>query len=135
MKKICFAVLLMASSLTFLQAQNLEVLKEQRQAVKLNLDLIDKKIDLEKAIAERDKREAKAAEANSKAESVANTDATASSDPKEAKKAARIVKQAESATKSLERGNNAITKMEAEIKALEEKIDSAKYIVEIHGKN
>lgn len=135
MKNICFAVLLMASSLTFLQAQNLEVLKEQRQAVKLNLDLIDKKIDLEKAIAERDKREAKAAEANSKAESVANTDATASSDPKEAKKAARIVKQAESATKSLERGNNAITKLEAEIKAIEEKIDNAKYIVEIHGKN
>lgn len=96
--------------------------------------MLDKKIALEKAIAERDKREAKAAEANSKAESISNVNGTENSDPQAIKNAQRTVKQAENANKSLERGNNNIAKIEAEIKGLETKLDNAHYGVKLTEK-
>lgn len=113
------------------KAQEVETLKQQREAVKLNLDLIDKKIELKKAIEERDKREAKAVEANARAEGISTVDGNASSDPKEIKKAQRTVKQAETANKNLQRGNDKIVDLEAQIKGLETRIENAPYRIEI----
>lgn len=118
-------------------AQNLETLKNQKEAVEIQLDLLDKKNDLEKAKIEKQKREEKAVDLNNKANNkgdkfkgAENADKTSD----DAKAAAKAFKKAENANKSLERSNDRIIDLEADIKKLESKLDRAKFSVELKEK-
>ncbi len=139
MKKILFTVVavLGVSAFTVLQAQDLETLKKQRESVKFKLDLIDKKIELEKAIADKDKREVKAQDLNEKADSTGGDFSENSSAEKatdEAKAAAKALRKAENANKSLARSRNRIIDLEGDIRKLESKLESARYEVELREK-
>ena len=94
---------------------------------------MEKKIDLEKAKAERDKRETKAQDANAKADNYGsdfskNSEADKASDEA---KAAKAMKKAKSANKNLERSKDKIIDLEGDIRKLESKLESARYRVEV----
>lgn len=135
MKKIVLGFSLLIS-LSF-SAQELEVLKAKKEVLNLNVDLIEKKIDLLKEQQNNEKLKLKASELDKiSSESAANKSAEANTEEqtKEAKKLAKQLKQSESANKSLNRSNDRIIDLEGDIKKIELKLERLKYEVEVKEK-
>lgn len=136
MKKLSLSFIFLLISM-FFSAQDLEVFKAQRDVLKLNVDLVEKKIDLLKEQQENEKLKLKATELEKiSSESVANKSAEINivDQTKEAKKIAKQLKQSESASKSVNRSNDRIIDLEADIKKIELKLEHLKYEVEIKDK-
>lgn len=135
MKKIVLAFSLLIS-LSF-SAQELEVLKAKKEVLNLNVDLIEKKIDLLKEQQNNEKLKLKASELDKiSSESASNKTAEANTEEqtKEAKKLAKQLKQSESANKNLTRSNDRIIDLEGDIKKIELKLERLKYEVEVKEK-
>ena len=119
-----------------MNAQDLNVMKEQREVLKLHTDLMDKKIDLEKENQNNAKIKGTAEGLNNKSDK--KTDNFSSSDAastaKDAKNTAKLLKKTESANKDLDRSNNKVISLEADIRKLETKLDRLKYTIEVKEK-
>lgn len=139
MKKLLItgAAVFATAVFSLFSAQDLQTMQKQRETLKYRLDLMDKQIELEKSIQERDKREATAQNLNSKADNKGgdfSEKSDAAKAQKDAKAAAKAMKKAESANKNLERSQNKIIDLEGDIRKLESKLNNSKYIVEIKEK-
>lgn len=115
------------------QKQDLKTLKQQSQVVKLNADLVAKKIDLEKERQNNIKIADEVKYLDKKADKTTNK--FSPSDPKttakDARNAAKLLRQTESANKDLRRSNLKLEKIERDILKLEEKLNKLQYAVEI----
>ncbi|WP_373707530.1 hypothetical protein [Kaistella sp.] len=115
------------------QQQDLKTLKQQSQVVRLNADLVTKKIDLEKERQNNLKLSEEVKYLDKKSNRTTNKFST--SDPrttaKDARNTAKILRQTEAANKDLRRSNLKIEKMERDILKLEEKLKNLQYAVEI----
>ena len=119
------------------QENDISVMKQQSEFLKLNADLMDKKIDWEKEKQNNTKIQASVASLNKKSDNETD-DYHPSKDPKDtakdAKNAAKILKLTESANKDLERSNNKMIDIEGDIRKLEKKLEKLKYTVELKEK-
>ncbi|MBE2274189.1 MAG: hypothetical protein IAE62_07960 [Flavobacteriales bacterium] len=119
------------------QENDISVMKQQSEVLKLNADLMDKKIDWEKEKQNNTKIQASVASLNKKSDNETD-DYHPSKDPKDtakdAKNAAKILKLTESANKDLERSNNKMIDIEGDIRKLEKKLEKLKYTVELKEK-
>lgn len=115
------------------QQQDLKTLKQQSQVVRLNADLVTKKIDLEKERQNNLKLSEEVKYLDKKSNRTTNK--FSPSDPrataKDARNTAKILRQTEAANKDLRRSNLKIEKMERDILKLEEKLKNLQYAVEI----
>lgn len=119
------------------QENDINVMKQQSEVLKLNADLMDKKIDWEKEKQNNTKIQASVASLNKKSDNETD-DYHPSKDPKDtakdAKNAAKILKLTQSANKDLERSNNKMIDIEGDIRKLEKKLEKLKYTVELKEK-
>lgn len=111
----------------FINAQDLDRLNNQKESLKLNLDLVNKQIDLEKEKKENEKINQELTDLNaqsSKTENLnpSNTEIAA----KEAKKTARLLKQIENKNKDLSRSNDKIIDLEADIRKINNRVEKLK---------
>ena len=115
------------------QQQDLKTLKQQSQVVRLNADLVAKRIDLEKERQHNLKLSEEVKYLDKKSNRATNK--FSPSDPrttaKDARSAAKLLRQTETANKDLRRSNLRIEKMERDILKLEEKLKNLQYAVEI----
>lgn len=115
------------------QQQDLKTLKQQSQVVRLNADLVTKKIDLEKERQNNLRLSEEVKYLDKKSNRTTNK--FSPSDPrttaKDARNTAKILRQTEAANKDLRRSNLKIEKMERDILKLEEKLKNLQYAVEI----
>lgn len=115
------------------QQQDLKTLKQQSQVVRLNADLVAKKINLEKERQHNLKLSEEVKYLDKKSNRATNK--FSPSDPKttakDARSAAKLLRQTEAANKDLRRSNLKIQKMERYILKLEEKLKNLQYSVEI----
>lgn len=119
------------------QENDINVMKQQSEVLKLNADLMDKKIDWEKEKQNNTKIQASVASLNKKSDNETD-DYHSSKDPKDtakdAKNAAKILKLTQSANKDLERSNNKMIDIEGDIRKLEKKLEKLQYTVELKEK-
>lgn len=137
MKKYFFiAILGLAAFSTQVKAQDISALKDQKEALKLSLDLIDKKIDLAKEQKDNEKIQGNVNDLNKKSDrkSDSYSPSDAESTAKDAKKTAKVLKEAESANKDLVRSNEKIADLQKDISKLQDKLNKQKYTVEIKEK-
>ena len=115
------------------QEQDIKAMKQQSHVVKLNGDLMSKKIALEKEKNRNAKFLDEAESLNRKSDR--KTNKFSPSDPKstakDAKNAAKLLRQTESANNDLRKSNLKIKKLEKDILKLEEKLQKLEYSVKI----
>lgn len=135
MKKILFALAFLSGAV-FLHAQSVEDMKKQVETLKIQTDLLNKKIDLEQELAKNLKAQNAAESLNKKSDNKADSykPSDANSTAKDAKKTVKILKEAESANKDLLKSNNKIAELEADVKKLEMKLEKQKFQIEIKEK-
>lgn len=130
---ILFIGLLMLSINANAQKQDLKTLKQQSEVVKLNADLVAKKIKLEKERQHNIKLAEEVKYLDKKADKTTNK--FSPSDPKttakDARNAAKLLRQTEAANKDLRKSNLKLEKIESDILKLEEKLHKLEYSVEI----
>ena len=118
------------------QQQDLLVMKQQAEVLKLSTDLMNTKIDLEKEKQNNVKISGDVESYNKKSDN--STDDYTASDPKstakDAKSTAKVLKKTETANKNLEKSNNKIVDIEGEVRKLEMKLEKLKYTVEVKEK-
>lgn len=132
---LCAALLFLSFSAKA-QLQDVNVMTQQRDVLKLYTELMDKQISLEKEKQNNAKILNKTEGLNNQSDR--KTDKFSASDPnstaKDAKKTAKLLRQTESANKELQKSNNRIASMEGDIKKLQVQLDRLKYTVEVKGK-
>lgn len=118
------------------QKTDIDVMKKQYEVLKLNSDLMNKKIELEREMQSHGKMKDNAESLNRKANR--STDNYRSSDAEstanDAKKTAKVLKQTESANRNLERSNNRIIDLQGEIRKIELKLERLPFTVELKEK-
>lgn len=119
------------------QAQDMNEMKKQREALKTSTDLMDKRMELLKEQQNYEKKQSTANSLNNKADKRADgfsNEDDAATVAKNAKNAAKALKKSESANKDLQRSNSKIIDIEGDIRKLELKLSSMDYVVEVKQK-
>ena len=119
------------------QAQDMNEMKKQREALKTSTDLMDKRMELLKEQQNNEKKQSTANSLNNKADKRADgfsNEDDAAAVAKNAKNAAKALKKSESANKDLQRSNSKIIDIEGDIRKLELKLNSMDYVVEVKEK-
>ena len=129
MKKLIFSMIFVAVafSANTLKAQSTDEMKKQVETLKLETDLLNKKIDLQN---ERDRNAKVQDDANALNRRSEKRTNDQDETERDAKKTAKVLKNAESKNRSLMKSNSKIVDLEADIKKLEMKLDKQKYRVD-----
>ena len=123
---LIFGLLMMSFQVS---AQELDVLKAQKEALELNNDLVKEQADNTKI---KDKVEGLNRKADRKTDNFSSSDAVDTA--KDAKKTAKLLKETESANKDLAKSDDKILDLQADIKKIEAKIERLKFAVEFKEK-
>ena len=123
---LIFGLLMMSFQVS---AQELDVLKAQKEALELNKDLVKEQADNTKI---KDKVEGLNRKADRKTDNFSSSDAVDTA--KDAKKTAKLLKETESANKDLAKSDDKILDLQADIKKIEAKIERLKFAVEFKEK-
>lgn len=134
MKKYFFMTMLgigIAGFTNSAKAQEIELMKEQKEVLELNTDLIEKKIELQKEMLDNIKIRETVDELNRKSDK--KTDqfdiSTPKATAKEAKNTAKILRKTESANHDLYKSNRKVADIEEDIRRIEAKLERLQYDV------
>lgn len=136
MKKYLFMMVFCTGAAVFsnqIKAQEIDVLMQQKEVLKLTTDLLERKIELEKETRNNTKIRGNVEKLNKKSDKM--TDQFGLSTPiataEDAKSTAKMLKKTESANRELFKSDNKLINIEAEIKKIELKLERMQYDVAI----
>lgn len=136
MKKYVLMIVLCTGISVFnnkINAQDIDVLVQQKEVLKLTAELVDRKIEWEKETYNNNKIKENVEKLNKKSDKM--TDQFGLSTPiataEDAKSTAKMLKKTEAANRDLFKSNNKLINIEAEIKKIQLKLERMQYDVAI----